>query len=326
MSDSGVDPGTDHMSAMRVIDGVHSNGGKIVSFKSVCGALPAPDSNDNPFGYKFSWAPRGVLLASKNSALYLRDGKDVTIDGKDLFDSFEVEEFPGIGTLEVYPNRNSKGYVDVYGIKDVQTMMRGTYRWRGWCTSIKNISELGWLSTEEKPIGGHTYRDVTAMLLGIKSPDLGDIKVHAAKKLNLDLDSKVLSNIQWLGLLGEEKIPEKIKTPLDALCNIALERLKYAPGERDMIVMKHEFIAEYPDRREYLTSKLVDFGIPNGETSISRTVALPVAIAIRLILEGKVQLTGLQIPTTPQLYVPILDELEGLGIKFIERTERVEKK
>jgi len=313
LNECGVDPGTDHMSAMRIIDQVRANGGKIEGFSSFCGGLPAPDSNDNPFGYKLSWAPRGVLLASKNDAHYLKDGKDVNIPGKVLFENFEVIDFPGVGKLESYPNRNSTQYIDIYGIKETKSIIRGTYRYPGWCPTIKKIADIGFLSIEPENFAGKTFAEVTKEK--VKCSD-SDLKAKVAEFIGLKSEDKIISNMEWLGLFSGEKIPSNIKTPLDALCHLCKEKLVYKPGERDMLVMKHDFDVVYPDRREHIVCTLLDYGIKNGDSSMSRTVSLPVAIAIRLVLEGKITLTGLQIPTIPELYNPILDELESLGIKF----------
>jgi len=325
INECGVDPGTDHMSAMKVINKARAQGGEVVSFTSYCGGLPAPDSNDNPFGYKFSWAPRGVLLASKNDAHFLRDGKDVSIPGKDLFDNFESVEIPGLGSFESYPNRNSKQYIDLYGIKKTQTMIRGTYRYKGWCPTIKKIADMGFLDLAPSEIEGKSYAELTASRINSTSTE--NLKQKVADFLKLSHDDFRVNNMEWLGLFdSHKKVPAKITTLLDALCHICKEKMVYKSGERDMLLMKHDFVIEYPDRTEHVTCTLIDFGIKNGDSSMSRTVSIPVAIAIRLVLEGKFNLTGLQIPTIPELYNPILDELEQLGIKFMDKVEKVEYK
>jgi saccharopine dehydrogenase (NADP+, L-glutamate forming)/spermidine synthase len=322
INECGVDPGTDHMSAMRVIDHARQHGGKIVSFTSFCGGLPAPDSNDNPFGYKLSWAPRGVLLASRNDASFLRDGKDVFIPGKDLFDNFELVDIPGVGPLEAYPNRNSKQYIDIYGVHDTQTMLRGTFRYPGWCPTIKKMADLGYLDITERDIQGKTYLQLIKEKLGITEDS--QVRQKVAEIVHLPVDHKILDNIEWIGLFDNTKtVPQGVNTYLDALCALCKEKLRYAPGERDMLVMRHEFVVDYPDRTENVSSTLLDYGIPNGDSSMSRTVSLPVAIAVRLVLQGQIKLTGLQIPNIPELYNPILNELAAMGINFVERTDKV---
>jgi saccharopine dehydrogenase-like NADP-dependent oxidoreductase len=308
------------MSAMRVIHDVKRRGGKVVSFTSYCGGLPAPDANNNPFGYKLSWAPRGVLLASRNDAHFLRDGADVTIQGKDLFDNYEVHEVQGM-TLEAYPNRNSKQYIDIYEVPHTRTMIRGTYRNRNWCATVKKLVDLGFLDmTERQDLAGRTYANVMAALLGCA--ESADLKAEVAKRLALTPEQAFITdNLAWLGLFsGTERVGAKITTLLDAVCQLFVEKLQYAPGERDMLVMQHKFEAEFEGHRETITSSLVDYGIANGDTSMSRTVSLPVAIAARLVLDGRFTRPGLSIPTCPELYVPILNELESFDIRFVEKT------
>ncbi len=317
LNECGVDPGIDHMSAMQIIDHVHNNNGKIVSFTSFTGGLPAPDANDNPYGYKLSWSPRGVLLAGRNNAHFLRDGKEVKILGADLFQNCEPMEVPGMGTFEGYPNRDSMSYIDIYNIKETKTMLRGTFRNTGWCETLDKIADLGLLDIEERSLSGMTYADVMRELT---SAGKGDLKEAVAKFCKIGTDSMVISRFEWLGLFEEREIDSKVNTRLDALCTLFEEKMNYAPGERDMIVMHHEFIAEYPDKKQKITSTMVDYGIPNGDSSMSRTVALPVAIASRMILEGRINLTGVHRPIIPEIYEPILEELAALNISLEERT------
>eukprot|EP01080_Neovahlkampfia_damariscottae_P011864 gene11864-5193_t len=304
LNECGVDPGTDH---------VHKEGGKIEHFTSYCGGLPAPEDNDNPFGYKLSWAPRGVLLASRNDAYFLENGKDVKIEGKDLFDNYKFFQTP-IGEYEGYPNRNSKNYIDIYKIPEVQTIVRGTFRNKGWCRTIKKIADLGFLSVDEMNLEGKTYQDLMETIVG-KSENL---KEKVSEKIGLKSDDEVLTCFEWIGLLSNEKIPAKTNTKLDALCHLFKNKLVYKDGQTDMILMQHTFTAKYENKSEIITSTLIDYGIKNSDTSMSRTVSLPVAICVKLVATGKVKLTGLQTPVIPELYNPILDELESMGIKFIE--------
>ncbi len=318
LNEIGVDPGIDHMSAMKVIDHIRKNGGELVSFSSYCGGLPAPDANDNPFGYKFSWSPRGVVLAGKNRARYLKDGKVIDIPGEELFANHWPVEIEGLGTLEGYPNRDSLPYIDTYGIHGVKTMFRGTLRYPGWCETLKKIAELGLLDeTEREDLSGLSLAQFTARL--IKSD--GDLKPDVAAFLHIDEGSFIISNLEWLGLFSDDSIPSGAKSPLDVLAGRMLEKMQYAPGERDMLIMQHEFIAKYSDRMEKTTSTMIDYGIPHGDSSMSRTVGLPAAIATRLILEGEIKLTGVQVPVLAEIYEPVLAELESMGIKFTEKTE-----
>ena len=319
LNECGLDPGIDHMSAMRVIHDVEEKGGKIISFKSTTGALPSFEANNNPFGYKFSWSPRGVLLASRNSARWLENGKEVNVPGEKLFENYVLQDVPGVGTFENYPNRDSVPYKDIYGLKDAKTVYRGTFRMTGWCETLRSIVALGWLN--DKPVtdfSGKTYGELTRRLIGAGSND--DLVKATAKYLDLKEYSAVIKRLEWLGLFSDTPLPEDKDNPLDYLNVLTLNKMKLGENERDMIIMHHEFIAEYPDKKEYITSTLLDYGIPNGDSAVSRTVALPAAIAVKMILNGKIDLTGVHIPVIPDIYNPILDELEEMNIKFTENS------
>lgn len=320
LNECGVDPGIDHMSAMKIIDKIHNEGGKVTSFTSFTGGLPAPDANNNPFGYKLSWSPRGVLLAGRNDAQFLKDGKEVTIPGQDLFDNYEIMEVPGMGQFEGYPNRDSLSYIDIYSISETKTMLRGTFRNLGWCGTLKKIADFGLLDIEERDFANVTYAEMTKQLV---SSDESDVRTAVAKQLGLERNDSIIDRFEWLGLFENSPIPAGINTYLDALCHLFEGKLQYAPGERDMIVMHHDFIAEYADHRERVTSTMIDYGIPNGDSSMSRTVALPVAIASRLILDGKMDLTGVHRPIIPEIYDLILEELETLDISLEENTTQL---
>ena len=322
LNECGLDPGIDHMSAMRVIHEVQNNNGKVISFRSTTGALPSFESNNNPFGYKFSWSPRGVLLASRNSAKWLENGNEINIPSEQLFENYILQDIPGVGTFENYPNRDSIYYKDIYGLKDAKTVYRGTFRMIGWCETIRKIVALGWLDT--KPINGFkgkTYSDLTRFLVGVKDKD--DLIKETAKYLNLDTYSAVLKRLEWLGLFSNKQLPEDKDNPLDYLNVLTLNKMGLNKKERDMIIMHHEFVAKYPSKTEYITSTLVNYGIPYGDSAISRTVALPAAISVKMILHGQIELTGVHIPIIPDIYNPLLDDLREMGIKFSEKIKTV---
>ena len=318
LNEIGVDPGIDHMSAMQVIHGVQNNGGEVVSFKSYCGGLPAPDANTNPLGYKFSWSPRGMLLAGKNAARWREDGREINVPGEELFDHYWPLTVEGLGELECYPNRNSLPYLDIYGIPDAKSMFRGTLRYIGWCETVRKLVDAGWLNDETTDLAGLDLGKLTAKLLGVPGDD---IRQEAMSRLGITRDSYAFKNFEWLGFFSDEPLLVAEGSPLDVLVATMLDKMQYAKGERDMLVMQHEFIAQYPDRREKITSTMIDYGIPYGDTSMSRTVGLTAAIAVRMILQGQVELTGVHRPVMPELYEPILAELKELGIGFTEKTE-----
>jgi saccharopine dehydrogenase (NADP+, L-glutamate forming)/spermidine synthase len=323
LNECGLDPGIDHMSAMRIIHDVEERGGTITSFRSSTGALPSHEANTNPFGYKFSWSPRGVLLASRNASKWLEDGTVVDYPGEQLFENYYILDVPETGAFENYPNRNSVPYKDIYGLADARTVYRGTLRMTGWCETMRRIVALGWLQDEPvKGFTGKTYGELTAHFVGAAPND--DLSAATAKFLGIDVYATVIKRLGWLGLFSDKPLPADKDNPLDYMNVLTLERMSMGPGERDMIVMHHEFLAEFSGgAKELLTSTLVDYGIPNGDTSVARTVALPAAIAVKMILNGTIDITGVHIPVTPEIYNPILDELEGMGIKFVERKETV---
>ncbi len=317
LNEIGVDPGIDHMSAMRIIHQVEAKGWKIVSFRSCCGGLPAPEANDNPWGYKFSWSPQGVLLAGRNSARWLEQGKVVDVESNDLFTNVWPVEVDKVGPLEIYPNRNSLDYVGVYGLEGISTLFRGTFRYRGWCEMVKGLVDLGWLNLAQRPADAKTLGQVTSWLLKADNLDqTEDERIQAAaSRIGLDADGESISRMKWVGLFGDEPVSENAKSIIDVLGETLQDKLAYQPGERDMIVLRHDFVANTADGKEQrITSTLVDFGIPNGDSSMARTVSLPAAIATRLILEGKMDTVGVKVPVEPAIYNPVLDELEELDI------------
>jgi len=317
LNELGLDPGIDHMEAMRVIHGIKAEGGQVVSFISYCGGLPAPEANTNPFGYKFSWSPKGVLLAGKNSARFLEDGKIVLIPSEKLFESYKIFPVPGLGDFEAYPNRDSVPYAEAYGIPETKTILRGTLRYPGWCLTMKKIGDLGLLDQTERDFSGMTYAGFLKELAHAAPGE--DLKGALARALNLEPGSAVIGNMTWLGLLGEEPIRAGKSTALDVLAGLMIEKLQYTEGERDMIILQHMFLAARPDgTKEKITSTLIDYGVPYGDSSMSRTVGLPAAIGARFILEGKIRLTGVRTPIEPEIYEPILDELKNHRVEFKE--------
>jgi len=318
LNECGLDPGLDHMSAMRVIDRVHDDGGKVLNFKSCTGGLPAPDAADNPWRYKFSWSPRGALIASTRAARYLRDGKIREIPGPDLFEHAWPYDVHGLGRFEVYPNRDSLPYRETYGIPGVDAMMRGTIRYPGWARTMKAVADLGLLDTNSRRWpAGTTYADLTLESL---EDSAGSPRERVAARLGLPVSDDVLERLDWAGLFSDEPLGDTEAAPLDLVARHFEQLMRYAPGERDMVVMQHDFgILTADGRHERQQSQLIAYGEVEGFTATSRTVSWPAAIASRLVLEGRIDLRGVQVPNRRELYEPILDELEPLGIVFRER-------
>ncbi|MDD8025814.1 MAG: saccharopine dehydrogenase C-terminal domain-containing protein [Acidobacteriota bacterium] len=322
LNEMGLDPGIDHMEAMRLIHGVQASGGTVLGFTSYCGGLPSPEANNNPFGYKFSWSPRGVLLAGTNDARYLKDGREIHVPGAVLFDHYELLDVPGLGLFEAYPNRNSLPYLGIYGIPGARTMYRGTFRYPGWCRTMKAIAALGYLSQEDRLLAGWSARDLILALA--EAPAGTEPRAAAAARLKMDRGSDVFDRMAWLGLFDDVSIGVEHASPLEALERLMLRRLRYEPGERDMILLQHVIDARTEKGREIrITSTLVDRGIPGGDSSMSRTVGLPAAAGARLLLDGRLAGRGVVIPVWPEIYEPVLADLARRGIAF--REERQER-
>jgi len=318
LNELGLDPGIDHMEAMRLIEEARENGGQVVSFISYCGGLPAPEiKDDNPFGYKFSWSPRGVLLAGTNEARYLKDGQEVLVPARELFAHYEMIDIPGLGTFEGYPNRNSVQYREIYHLPEIRTLLRGTLRYPGWCLKMKKIGELGLLNLEEREWKARTYAEFLREYLGLATEK--ELRVEVAKKINLPVDSEVIRALEWLGLFSDKLLPARKISPLDLLVALMVEKMQYKENERDLTVLQHQIIVDFPSRgQEKIVSRLIDYGQPGGHTSMSRTVGLPVAIGVKLILENRLEHRGVLTPTVPEIYRPVLQELKTLGISFTE--------
>jgi saccharopine dehydrogenase (NADP+, L-glutamate forming) len=318
LNEIGLDPGIDHMSAMRIIHNVHSRGGKIHSFCSYCGGLPAPEANTNPWGYKFSWSPRGVLMAGRNPAKFLRAGKMVEIEGRDLFQNRWPITIDGL-QLETYPNRNSLPYIPLYGMQEAQTAYRGTLRYPGWCRTLYAVSQLNLLSDNEIGTDGKLTRaEIAQKIFGTTD----DPRKYISTAMNIPVDDEIIRKLEWLDLFSKQVYEKERTTPIDFLSDLMLRKMQYETGERDLIVLHHDFWADFGGHQEHITSTLVDYGIPHGDSAMSRTVSLPAAIAVKLILEGKITEKGVRIPVDAEIYRPVLDELERLGIVCREKSER----
>jgi len=304
------------MSAMRIIDTVRERGGKIEEFYSLCGALPAPEYATNPLGYKFSWSPKGVVLASRNGASYLKQGKIVTVDPINLFKDRFSHFFPGVGELEVYPNRDSVSYVDIYGLKGISTMYRGTFRFRGWCETLDLMKAIGLIDDGDIDYTGKTYRQFVVERAGLPGKNLRE---ELKAKPGFEATERALDAFEWLGLFSDTVMGYGVTSPYEITSDLMIKKMWLGDTERDMIVMQHLFLASFHDgRTEVISSRMLDFGSPATNTSIARTVALPAAMAVKQILTGKITLHGVYRPVLPEIYNPILDELERNGITMEE--------
>lgn len=319
LNEIGVDPGFDHMTAMEIIDSVHENGGKIDEFYSLCGALCAPEASNNPFRYKFSWSPKGVVMAGNNNATYLKDNNIVKIDTADLFKNPLKIDFPEVEIMEVYPNRDSLAYIDVYGIPEVKTMFRGTFRYQNFCNAMDLLKNLNLTSYQEMNVKGKSLGQITAELNGF---ELATLKTEIKEKFNIDDKYSGLTAIEWLGVLDTNVIIQETETsPFELISNKMIDKMMMDDSERDMVIMQHIFnVTKSNGEKEIIVSRMLDYGT-SKYTSIAKTVALPAAIGVKLILDGVIKDTGVLIPIKKSIYEPVLDSLKNYGICMIETND-----
>ena len=243
----GFDPGLDHMSAVRIVRHLHSRGGHITHFSSCAGGFPALDANNNPWGYKFSWSPRAVILAGRSPARFLKDGKLVEIPGPELFSHRWRRDIQGAGLFEIYANRDSLAYMGAYRLKGPLGLFRGTIRRPGWCATMQAAADLGFFDPEdvEWP-NGTTWADVTMRRVADRT---GSLVERLADFLEVDVDSEVVTRFEWAGFLSDRPIGTAKSSALDLFVRRLEKLMHYRPGERDMVAMQHEFRVEFPDGR-----------------------------------------------------------------------------
>ncbi len=320
LNEIGEDPGIDHMGAMTMINQINQEGGKIKSFKSYGSGIPSFEHNNNPYGYKFSWSPRGLLTAAQTPAVYIQNGQKVEVSGKDLFESSWLVDVEGLGVFETYPNRDSTNYIIDYGLKDISDFYRGLLRHPGYCNSIQSFKDLNLLSDREShSLQNVTYKQFTANLIGVS--ETVDIKRAVSDELNLKISSDIIKQLQWLGLFNDEQIPMSKGSNADVLLGLMQEKMAYKEHEKDMIIVHNEAIVEFDNRMEKRIATMKVEGRPFGHSAMSRAVGLPAAIASKLILEGAIRSKGVLKPITEEIYKPVLAELAENGYKFKHNTQ-----
>jgi saccharopine dehydrogenase-like NADP-dependent oxidoreductase len=323
LNEIGVDPGIDHMSAMRVIDEIKGLGGKLTAFRSFTGGLVAPKHDNNPWNYKFTWAPRNVVLAGQGTAQIIINGMYKYIPYHKLFSRTQRINVLDYGEFEAYLNRDSLKYRSIYGLDDIPTMVRGTLRRPGYSKTWNVLVQLG--ATDDtytlEDSENMSYRDFIETFLRFHPKKT--VEQNLAAYAGIDEDSAAMYRLRWLGLFDpKKKIELKNATPAQILQKLLEEKWKFETDDRDMIVMQHQFGFEENGVKEKILSSMVVEGDDPVHTAMSKTVGLPAAIATKLILTGEIRLTGVQIPTVKEIYEPVLNELENYGIKFIE--EKIE--
>ena len=322
MNETGLDPGIDHASAMRVIDHIHELGGELTSFKSYCGGLVAPESNDNPWGYKFSWNPRNVVLAGQGTAQYIEKGEYKYIPYNRLFTQIDTIEVEDYGLFDAYANRDSLSYRKLYNIAAIPTMLRGTLRMPGYCRAWNVFVKLGLTDDSYKIEASDklTYRQLLEAYLPSGNQSTKDKLITF---MGNEMDAEALHKIEWLGIFEDKKIPVANATPAQILQDLLEKKWKLQVHDKDMIVMQHQFEYTIPtgdgSAKKALNSSLVVKGEDQVYTAMAKTVGLPLAIASKLIMQGKIKARGVVIPTLKEIYEPLLEELESMGIVFEER-------
>ncbi|PKL88895.1 MAG: saccharopine dehydrogenase [Ignavibacteriae bacterium HGW-Ignavibacteriae-2] len=327
LNEMGLDPGIDHMSAMKIIQNIKDRNGIITSFISYGTSLPAPDVDFNNLKYCITWNPKNVALAGEAGAQYMEDNKIKIVGHNQLFNRTWKVEVDGIGTLEAYPNRDSLIYRKIFDLEKVTTMIRGTLRYPGYSEIWLQIVRLGIPNDIMKipELADKTYREFTEMFVPVNTNG-AKLETRVANHLGINPTGKIIDNLIWLGLFDDKKIGGTVKTAADVLTKLLIEKLPLPDGARDMVALIHEIEAEFPkenNKKEKTTSTFVEYGEPNGFTAISKTVGLPAAIATKLILKDELPLTGCHIPTHPVIYTRLLKEMEEIGFKFKEKVEVV---
>ncbi len=318
LNEVGVDPGLDHMSAMDVIHKIRKDGGKVDSFFSYCGGLPALESNNNPLGYKFSWSPEGAMTAATNDGRYLEHGRVIEVPGSELFRHYWLKSVPGAGVFEAYVNRDALPYLSIYGIEKASGIYRGTLRNIGYCETWDFLRQLGLLN--RKMMFDFNELSPREVLANIVNCPVKDLRAGIAAYLKIPEYALTLKKLEWLGLLSNRKLLIGTASVFDMLAHTLKHRLTYEKGEMDLLVMHHEFEAIYPNLpRQRIQSTLIDRGSPDKESSMARTVGYPVGIAAGLLADGKIDQTGVVRPVHRQIYAPILNECRRLGIRFQKR-------
>lgn len=311
LCEMGLDPGIDHMSAMAIIDKIHEKGGKITSFKSHCGGLVAPESDDNPWHYKISWNPKNIILAGKAGAIYLEDGATVTKNYTGIFDQTPMVNLPGIGHLAYYPNRNSLSYIDTYHLHGVQDFVRTTLRYPAFCTGWNAIVQLH-------------LTDETVINLAPNTTVQNWFETHIQQNgleqilIKFTQDPVIKNQLEFIGLYDSTIIPTQFNTNASILQWLLEIKWKLKTTDKDLVVMLHEIEYSIGTRQFKLDSSMVLTGKDAINTAMATTVGLPLAMGVCAYLKGEIQMTGLHIPIDARIYQPILKSLAEEGIVFEE--------
>ena len=323
LNEVGLDPGLDHMSALKLIKEIKNDNGKIKSFKSHCGGLIHPKYDNNPWNYKFTWNPRNVVLAAKGQAKFLRNNKIIQVNYPDVFNQIEKINIDQLGDFDSYANRDSLKYIKLYGLDEIDTMFRGTLRRKGFCESWEIIALLG-LTDDEAYLNtfNKSYKDLILSQLFNKD-NVIDLKKEIELKVSRKISEETYNKLLWTELFTcNRKLKNEKMTLAQVVESLLVKKWNFEEKDKDMIVMQHDF--EYQKNNRLLNKKstLVVYGDENF-SAMSKTVGLPLAIATKLILENKINYYGVKIPDISMIYEPILNELEDYKINFNESVVEV---
>ena len=320
LNECGLDPGIDHMSAMQVIDTIKEEGGVLHSFESFTGGLIAPETDrENPWRYKFTWNPRNVVMAGQGTSKFLQEGQYKYIPYQQLFKRITPVSIPGYGEYEGYANRDSLKYIETYGLHGVQTMVRGTLRFNGFSAAWDVFVQLGCTddSYAMEGVGRMTHRDFIDAFLDVDP--VKSVEEKLLRQFRLHPDGPEMQRLTWSGFFEKEKIGLPQGTPAQILEHILNKKWKLHPQDKDLVVMWHRFVYEKKGKKKEIQSSLVAKGEDMVHTAMAKTVGLPLAIAAKLLLQGKIKQRGVVIPITKEIYQPVLAELKTLGIELSER-------
>lgn len=320
LCEMGLDPGIDHMSALNLFHKIKNQGGNITSFKSHCGGLVATESDNNPWHYKISWNPRNIVLAGKDGAVYRKDKQESSIAYNRIFKDCPDISIPGLYPLCWYPNRNSLSYIDLYDLHDVNTFIRTTLRHPAFCRGWHKLVNMGLTDTadHERIKECKTYADWFQMKIKPFVSSDKDWTNYMHMYITDKYKDEFHKQINFLGIESNVALPDGFGSSADILQHVLESKLKMQDHDKDLIVMLHEIEYELNGEKKNISSSLIVTGEDNRRTAMAKTVGLPLGIAVKLMLQEKLKLTGLHIPVLPEIYNLVLPELEKNGISFTE--------
>jgi len=317
MCEMGLDPGIDHMTASQIIQSTQRVAAVITSFKSYCGGLIAPESDNNPWHYKFSWNPKNIISAGIDGAKFLQNGKSVEIPYEQIFDGNKKIKVDGVGSLAYYPNRDSLKYLDIYEVPEIKTFLRATLRHPDFCKGWQALVQLG-LTTESDQIHDYkTFADWMKAKTGYQSNV--SLQEHVAAKLGLKPGDKVIQMLEWMGLFSGQAVPAEPKNSGALLLELLLNKWEMQPSDKDMVVMQHEVEYLHRGRKIKLTSSMVLKGESREYSAMAKTVGLPMGVLAKMVMNKKINPPkGVLIPNMAAVYKPVMTELHHHGINFVE--------